>query len=141
MPQQDWFLREIEKIGSLLRAIIDRLLHINQNEAIKAEEAFETTKEMLLNEINFDLDKFLTLDEADCNAYMDQFAGINPANLELLAEVFFQMGIKGNPDNKRILLEKALQCYEWCNDKDKTYSFTREEKINEIKDTLIKDKD
>lgn len=138
MPQQDWLMKEIEKIGSLLRAIIDRLIHINQNEAIQAEDPFETTKELLFNEINFDLDKFLTLDEADCDAYLHQFTGVNPANLELLAEVFFQLGINGDSASQRMFLEKALQLYELCNTKDKTYSIIREEKINEIRNILAK---
>lgn len=138
MPQQDWLMKEIEKIGSLLRAIIDRLIHLNQNEAIQAEDPFETTKELLFNEINFDLDKFLTLDEADCDVYLHQFTGVNSANLELLAEVFFQLGINGDSASQRMFLEKALQLYELCNTKDKTYSITREEKINEIRNILAK---
>lgn len=138
MPQQDWLMKEIEKIGSLLRAIIDRLIHLNQNEAIQAEDPFETTKELLFNEINFDLDKFLTLDEADCDAYLHQFTGVNSANLELLAEVFFQLGINSDSASQRMFLEKALQLYELCNTKDKTYSITREGKINEIRNILAK---
>lgn len=140
MPQQDWLMKEIEKIGSLLRAIIDRLIHLHQNEAIKAEDPFETTKELLFNEINFDLDKFLTLDEADCDAYLNQFTGVNSANLELLAEVFFQLGINGDSVSQRKSLEKAMQLYELCNTKDKTYSITREEKIKEIRNILSKNK-
>ncbi|MCX6252789.1 MAG: hypothetical protein NTX61_18805 [Bacteroidetes bacterium] len=63
MEQKDYLMREIEKIGLLLRAIIGSLSNKKENLSLKIEDHFENTKELLLNEIGFDLGKFLTLDE------------------------------------------------------------------------------
>ena len=53
MEQKDYLLREIEKIGKMLRKLFDR----KGNLAITLESQMEATKDKLLNEINFDLDK------------------------------------------------------------------------------------
>ena len=136
MEQKDYLIREIEKIGLLLRAIIGSLINKKENLSITAENHFENTKEMLMIEIGFDLTKFLTLNETASNIYLLQFKGINPENIELLAEVMAQIGINEQTDNKRIFFEKAIQLYELCVRTDKTFSLDRERKIEEIKNAV-----
>ncbi len=136
MEQKDYLMREIEKIGLLLRAIIGSLINKKEDFSITAENHFEKAKEMLLNETGFDLNKFLTLNEAASNIYLLQFKGINPANIELLAEAMTQFGLNEQSGNKRMFFEKALQLYELCERTDRTFSFDRERKISEIKNAL-----
>jgi hypothetical protein len=136
MEQKDYLMREIEKIGLLLRSILGSLVNINENLSIEVQYPFEQAKELLIHEINFDLEKFLTLDESATKKYLSEFTGINSSNLELLAEIVFQFGISEQCDNKRIFLEKALQLYELCSYTDKTFSSQRESRINEIKNRL-----
>ena len=136
MEQKDYLMREIEKIGMLLRSILGSLINKKENFSIEIQNPFAQTKELLFNEINFHLDKFLTLDESDTKEYLFKFNGINSANLELLAEILFQFGTSEQSDNKRIYLEKALQLYEMCNNADKTFSTPRENRISEIKNVL-----
>ena len=132
MDKEDYLLREVAKIGLLLRAIIGSLMHKKENLSITLENQFETTKELLLNEINFDLDKLLALDEEATLDYVSQRIGINTGNLELLADLVFQLGINRQPANSHIYFEKALQLYEYCNKADRTFSMERQHKINEI---------
>jgi len=87
---------------------------------------------MLFIEIGFDFDRFLTLDESASKDYISQFKGINPVNLELLAEILFIIGVNAKSDKKRIFLEKTLELYELCMLTDKTFSFDRETKIEMI---------
>ena len=129
-------MRENDKIGMLLRAIMDSLLNKNENFSISAENLFKQTNELLISEIGFDLDMFLTLDESASKKYLSQFNGINADNLALMAEVIFQFGINKQSDNKRICLEKALQLYELSERTDKTFSVDRKRKIQEIKNAL-----
>jgi len=141
MEQKDYILREIEKIGILLKAILNNLFGKKENFATTLENQFEKTKELLINEINFDLDKFLYLNKSDSKDYLTKFKGINTENLELLGEIIFQFGINGQTDNKRLFFEKALQLYELCNAKDKTFSIERENRIKEIKSRKTEDGD
>lgn len=136
MEQKDYILREIEKISKLLQAIINKFLGNNDNSAIKVENSFEETNELLFKEIGFDIDKFVNLGGDDSENYIDKFKGFNINNLELLAEAVFAIGFNEKSDKRKNYLIKALWLYEFCNMKDKTFSFDRESKIAKVKSYL-----
>lgn len=136
MEQKDYLMREIEKIGLLLRTILDILIHRKENLSLTAENHFDNLKEMLNHQTGFDLNHLMLLHGAAAGEYISQFHGMNSENLELLADIMFQSGISVQPDQQRTYLEKAIQLYELCSDLDKTYSPARENKINEIKKAL-----
>ena len=136
MEQRDYLLREIEKIGVLLRAIFQKLLNEKDNLAITPEKQIEDEKRMLMTEMNFDVDKFLQLNIVEANEYISCFDGFNIENIELLAEYFSTIGFKTESDVSRNYLEKALQLYALCALKSKTYSLEREEKIRAIQNVL-----
>ena len=137
MVQEDYILREIEKIGTIISAIRQKLFGGKANLAITIEKQIENAKGMLLNEINFDLDKFLVLNYDDLNEYISGFDGFSVENIELLAECLFQIGFDDNCANSKKYLEKSLQLYELCNLKSKTFSFERDAKIMAIKNAKI----
>ncbi len=136
MEQKDYLMREIEKVGLILRAIAGSLFHVKDNFAIEIQNPFEQAKELLLNEINLDLDMLLVFDKLAMKEYLSGFKGMYPANLELLAEIVYQLGVSGREDTNRNYLEKALQLFELCNDTDKTFSGQRENRIHEIQQLL-----
>ena len=80
MEQKDYILREIEKIGMVLRAILKKLTGSSDNPAIQIEKQFEETKEMLASQMDFDLEDFIAQNEADSMHYLSQFKGINLEN-------------------------------------------------------------
>jgi hypothetical protein len=136
MVQRDYLLREIEKIGAIVNAIRQKFFGGKGNLEITLERQIEDIKEMLLNEINFDLDKFLDLNIESSNEYICAFKGFCIENIELLAESISEIGFSGKCANPKKYLEKALQLYELCNLKSKTYSLERETNINAIKNAL-----
>ena len=136
MEQKDYLLREIEKIGAIVSAIRQRLFGGKGNEAITLEHQIENAKGELLKESNFDLDKFLDPNTDYSNEYILSFAGFSAENIDLLAEYLSEIGFSDECDNSKKYLEKALQLYDLCNLKSKTYSFEREKKINAIKNVL-----
>jgi hypothetical protein len=136
MVQRDYILKEIEKIGAILSAFLQKILGGSGNLAITLEKQIENLKAMLLNEMNFDLDKILTLNTEDLNEYISGFNGFSVENIELLADCLSQIGFDDNCDSSKIYLEKSLQLYELCNLKSRTYSFEREANISAIKNIL-----
>ena len=136
MVQRDYILREIEKIGVIFSAIKQKLFGGKDNLSITVENQIENIKGMLLSEMNFDLNKFLELDIADSNEYICSFEGFSIENIEHLAECISKIGFDDNCEDSKKYLEKALQLYDLCNSKSKTYSLEREEKIKEIKENL-----
>jgi len=136
MEQKDYLLREIEKIGLVLKMIFNKINSNGENNAITIGNQFEEAKELMLHDIGFNMDLFLSLNIAEAEAYLSNFKGINSSNIELLADILKEAGMKTTSEMARKYLEHALNLYELCNSTDKTFSFEREHKISEIKNSL-----
>ena len=136
MEQKDYLLREVEKIGAAIRAIYQKIFGGNANSAITLEHQIENAKGQLLSETNFDLDKFLELNTDESNEYILRFEGFSVENIELLAKCVSEIGFSEKCENSKKYLEKALQLYDLCNLKGKTYSMEREANITAIKNVL-----
>jgi len=136
MEQRDYLLREIEKIGAIMSAIRQKIFGGKGNLAITLEQQVKETKGMLLNKMSFDLEKFLDLNVEETNEYIKTLKGFSVENIEILAEIISEIGFDNKCDNSQKYLEKALQLYELCGFKSKTFSFEREANINAIKNSL-----
>jgi hypothetical protein len=137
MEQKDYLMREVEKIGLVMNAIRQKLFGGKGNLAITLEMQIADAKDMLLNDANFDLDKFLNSSIEESNKYIAGFNGFNDANIDLLANYLFQIGLNNKSDDSKKYLEKALQLFEFCNLHDKTYSVEREANMKTIKNVLF----
>lgn len=136
MEKRDYLMNEIEKIGMVLQAILNRLTGKGGNSAITLESSFEASSELLISEADFDLSGFLAMDETASIDYLSRFKGLNTTNLEHLAEILFQLGKSEKSEKKSFFLVKAIQLFELSESIDKTYSIERERKITEIKSIL-----
>ena len=132
MQQKDYLLREIEKMGLLLKMIFNKIAGKEENYALTVEKQFEEEKELLLHETGFNIDVFLLIEESGIEQYISEFDGIRGSNIELLADILKAMGDKTDSAKTKEYLKRALRLYELCNSIDKTFSFDRERKINEI---------
>lgn len=137
IEQKDYLLREIEKLGAIIISIRQKLFGGKGKTALSLDKQIERAKAMLLNEANFDLDKFMALNFEDSRIYIDSFKGFSAENIELLAECIGQMVSRESTTHSKKYLEKSLQLYELCNLKSKTYSISRESQIKEIKNSLL----
>lgn len=137
MEQKDYLMREVEKIGLIMNAIRQKIFGGKGNLAITLEMQIDDAKDMLLNGANFDLDKFLNSSIDESNNYITGFTGFNHANMELLANYLFQIGLDVKSNDSKKYLEKALQLFEFCNLHDKTYSAERETNMKTIKYALF----
>ena len=140
MVQRDFILREIEKFGTIIHAFRQKIFGGSGNVAITLENQIENAKGMLLQEMNFDLDKFLALNTEDLNEYISCFDGFSVENIELLADSLSQIGFDDHCKSSKIYLEKSLQLYELCNLKSKSYSFERDANIKAIKNIEMRNK-
>jgi hypothetical protein len=133
MERRDYLLREIKKIGMIISAIRQKVFGGKDNLAITIEQQMVALKGMLLNEANLDFDKLIKLDSRGTDEYLSNLNGFNVENIELLAETISEIGYE---QNSTVFLEKALQLFEICNLRDRTFSLERDIKINRIKDIL-----
>ena len=135
MRQEDYLLREIEKIGSILKAISNLLTGKNIETAIQVLSQFEVAKGML-DEAGFNTGILLSLNDAETKEYLHEFKGLKGGNVELLADVLYELGLARDSDRSMEYLGKALFIYNLCNSTDKTYSMERESKILAIRKAL-----
>jgi hypothetical protein len=135
MEQRDYLLREIEKIGLLLRALISRLIGFTNSSDDTSRQIMET-KELLLSETNFDVDSFLRMDETETKKYLSSFNGLNVENMELLAEFLVVQSNSANGLDRKKLLKKALNILVFCRETDKTFNMERETRIENIENSL-----
>jgi hypothetical protein len=136
MEQKDYLLREIEKIGVVISAILQKIFGGTVDLSVTPEKQIEYAEVMLLTEMNFELDKFLNLSPEKSNEYICSFEGFSVENIELLAECLYHIGFNDECDNSKKHLEKSLQLYDLCNLKSKTFSWERETKIKAITNAL-----
>jgi hypothetical protein len=132
MPYEDYLMREIAKIGAMLRAILGIMIRRKENFAITIEDVISETKDKLLTELNFDLNMFIAMNDQDSKQYLSNFEGFNAENMELLGDVLYQAGLNGDDNPNEQYLAKSLQVYKFCNSLDKTFSMERQEKIFHI---------
>ncbi|HPG74173.1 MAG TPA: hypothetical protein PLM49_07775 [Bacteroidales bacterium] len=133
MEQKDYLLREIEKIGLILRAIRIALTGGSENMAVRAEKHNSNAKNMLRDQLNFDIEAFMVMNASDSACYMNQFKGFDTNNIDMLADVIVGMATTTTGDESLKYYEKALFLLEYSNDKSKTFSMERENMISTLK--------
>ena len=133
MEQKDFLLREIEKIGTLIKYLIGKIIPSSSVE--KSEEIIELINRELVENSGFDINEILNFSLNDFDEIFTKSKGYSFENIELIADLLYTIGndqiaIKINH------LKKALELYEYINEKSKTYSFERSSKINILKALL-----
>ncbi len=130
MQQKDFILREIEKISTLLRYLIGKLIPSSLVE--NYEETIELINRELVENSGFNINEILSFSIKDFDEVFTQSKGYSYENTELLADLLFTLG-NDRSQSKSNYLKKALELYEYINEKSKTFSFERISKIEEIK--------
>lgn len=138
MQQEDYILREIEKIGQIMLYIRQKLFGGSDNLATTPERQQTSLSEMLLEEAQFDVSYFLSCNELGALTYMNRFPGFNVENRELLADCLAEIGFSASL-NASNYLTKALYLYQSCNALSQVFSFTIDDKIRKVSDSLNKE--
>jgi hypothetical protein len=133
MEQKDYMLREIQKIGSLLKAILSKLFLKDSPTAIGIVNYYEESKNELMKYASFQLNEFVEMSNLDAIKYLENQSGFNLENIEQLSIVLEELGLKENTRLRKLLFEKSLLTTEYCMSKDKTFSFEREGRMQRVK--------
>jgi hypothetical protein len=136
MEQKDYILREIEKIGLMLRMLIDKLKLIKPNEQEESEAFVSESVQMISEEMGFELEMYLELGEDEDHDYLMNLKGYSVPNLELLADLLSALGKETGKEQRTDYLKGALKLYESCTGFDRTYSTEREEKIRDTRNFI-----
>ena len=136
MRQEDFILREIQKISELLLGLIGKLIR-------KKEESIEETEAEIETGLaeNFEaLKDFFQLSAEEIIEIYKTTQSLTADNLELLANLLFEMGVlaqsKGDSGRVETNLTKAIAIYEFIDAEGDTFSFMRNSKLNSAKEIL-----
>ncbi|MFA8434350.1 MAG: hypothetical protein ACEPOZ_07515 [Marinifilaceae bacterium] len=132
MEQKDYILKEIDKISTLLIAMVDRLRGLKNQVAISIGNEFEQNNEKLKRETGFDLDILLETQKSDFERLFRREEGWDASNLELLADLISNVELENKVKELQIR-RKAMELYEYLNQVSQTFSMDRDRKITGLK--------
>ena len=105
---EDFILKEIDKIGILLRGLLSKIkLHTTESPA----EAYQRTKLDLARELNLDIDTLIR--EDDCAERLLKDHNFPLEDLELMAELLADLAqTSDTPSDQHRLAESACRIYQ-----------------------------
>ena len=136
MYQKDYILRMIELLGDLIRAIFGWIARGN------FAQAEQKISEAYLTFLRKDASFFNRIPEDELTTTLMADHNYTHGHLEILAELMhaqaFLTYTRGDRLESLVYYRKSLKLFEFVEEKDKTYSPDRVEKMEKIK-TLIRD--
>ncbi len=132
MEQEDYLMREIEKITRLLKDLLSKVSFLNPD---NFTSVIKYSDDVLTGMFDFSADTVKDLDKSE---FLKKIEKTDYSNIELLAELFLKLSYKitenkkDNEYNVSELLDKAMFMTELIDTKTKTFSLKRTNLKNEI---------
>lgn len=132
MQQRDLLLREIEKIGVVVRAIISKIRG-REMEELTQDQAFIHNSAYLKEELNLEIDFLVEASMDQLKSKLTYEHGYNADNIELMADMLSELSVVSPAEDEIILQKRALDLYAWSIEMDKSFSMDRDQKISTLK--------
>lgn len=136
MVERDYIMRMLQEFFSAIAKVLLRTPGIEPDLSHIQKQFNEMYRQFFRNaaEHYYNLTKEEILDELKQEDYSEQDFF---AKLQMLSELLYQDGlIKKSIPEKHPLLEKALYLLEYLDQNSRTFSWDREQKINDIREKL-----
>lgn len=133
MFQEDYLLRQINQLARALGKLVFDFIGIKNTGLI--EEYHQVADKILKEEIDYNLTELLDIPDDEFMSHLLRKDGFNDTNLNLLADLFYEMGSYLPKKEALTYLKKAFILYQYVENHDSTYSFERRKKIE---DTILK---
>lgn len=133
MEKQDYLKRQIDQLGKVLGELLAKIIGSGKNP--DASETLKVVSQVLNENLDWNIDQLLEIPE---NEFIDTIIGnqlLNKLNIEALADLLVETA-KHHSANKNRLLKRALMMYEYLEKSNKTFSFTRNQKMESVKKEL-----
>ena len=132
--QRDYLLREIEKIGAMLRMLIRRA--VEQKDKREEETDTEELVKDFFEESGFELEDLLNAKKEQLDKIVNSKNGFSPENIESLGDFLLALSEISELINQQKYLLKALELYQMVDEKTQTFSMLRAKKMDAIRDRL-----
>ena len=137
MQQRDFLMRQIEQMAQAFAALIRRLLGMKTENTEKETEL--ATNELLKEQLNTSIKELLSIPIGEISEFIVKEKGLDESNLEVFADLLIlNAKVKSNHTDQLKLYKIALEVYQWIDNKSRTFSMERQNKIREIEEFLRK---
>jgi hypothetical protein len=131
MKQEDFILREIQKIGDLLLAMMGKLRKKQDISQIKRDlDELESVTDL-------SVDKILQMEPYKMVQVLEKLEQFNIQNMELFAQTLFEMHALFDANRSNMMLERAIFILEYLEEREKTFSMSRQDLITLIKKEYV----
>ncbi|MEE4197782.1 MAG: hypothetical protein V2I54_09065 [Bacteroidales bacterium] len=132
MEKEDYLKRQIDQLGKVLGELLAKITGSGRNPG--ASETIEIVSQVLDENLHWDIDQLIAVPE---NEFMDTLKSqhLDEVNLEMLADLLAEVAKYHSSDEHR-LLKRALIIYEALEQSTHTFSFARNQKMEEIQEKL-----
>lgn len=134
MEQEDYLKRQIDQLGRVLGKIITDLLGFKNRG--QTSMGIEITNQTLKTQTDLNVEELIDIETGDFIKTLKSGKNFTNENLDQLAEIFFLIADSKPDTEKKSIYVKCLTIYEYLENAEKTYSYVRQMKINQIKAAL-----
>ncbi|MBK7184201.1 MAG: hypothetical protein IPH89_15540 [Bacteroidetes bacterium] len=138
MIRKDYLEKQLEQLAIALAKLVSELLKSKSEGSIKT--GIEQANEFCKTEFDITLNEFNEVDSADIIHYLTEDKKLNTGKLNILADLLFattQIIEKSEEEIKtKTIYTKLLLIYNYIDEKDKTFSASRQEKVTTIKSII-----
>lgn len=135
MPQRDYLMQQLEEMGYFLASLIRRVLKLKEEG--KEDEITGMLHDLIQEKLSFNMNEAIAIDNDDFLALMKEHFKTED-HLEEMAGLLMLTGKSIHPLSLTRInyLDKALLLYTHLQETSPNFSFTRKDKIMEIRQML-----
>ncbi|HKL08448.1 MAG TPA: DUF6483 family protein [Bacteroidales bacterium] len=133
MEKQDYLQRQIDQLGKVLAELLGKITGSGKNP--DASETLEIVSQVLNENLDWDIKQLLNIPEDNFIDTIKDNQLLDDVNIETLADVFVEVA-EHHSSNKEKLLKRALMIYKYIEKSNMTFSFTRNQKMEEVQQKL-----
>jgi hypothetical protein len=138
MIRKDYLEKQLEQLAIALAKLVSELIKSKSEGNI--ETGIEQANEFCKTEFDITLNEFNEIDSAELISYLTKNKQLNTGKLNILADLLFattQIIEKSEEEIKtKTFYNKLLLIYNYIDEKDKTFSASRQEKVTTIKSII-----
>jgi hypothetical protein len=130
MPQEDYFKREIDKLGKVLAKVLSDLLNLKSDN--KINDGIELTNQVFQSELDISIAALSEIPENEVLPFLTLTKKLSNIQIELIADILTE--VADNTEVKRSMnyYKKAILLYKYITENETDYSVHRHYKIESI---------
>ncbi len=132
--EQDYLKRQIDQLGKVLGKILAEILRLKKQGNVS--DVVLVSHQMFKSELDLDIDEILNIPYSDFAERLVAEYDFNNNTLNKLADILLSLA-EGNAYKREVIHSKCIQIYEYLDKTERTFSFDRQAKIEQIRENLL----